>query len=90
LQDAAIAVGLGGAGLAAPPARADDAPEQSSPSGGGWHKFSKKIAGYVETGHGGPETCGMCHYFLDPDQCVIVEGPVNPRHGWCNYGATTG
>jgi hypothetical protein len=31
----------------------------------------------------------MCHFFLDPDQCVIVEGPVSPR-GWCNYGATTG
>jgi hypothetical protein len=64
-------------------ARADDTPVQS-------RKFTKKVAGYVEVGHGQPEICGMCHYFLDPDQCVIVEGPVNPRHGWCNYGATTG
>jgi hypothetical protein len=55
----------------------------------GWHKFSKKVAGYVERGRGAPEACGMCHYFLDPNQCVIVEGPINPK-GWCNYGATTG
>ena len=53
-------------------------------------KFSKQIAGYVERSQHGPETCGMCHYFIDPDQCVIVEGPVNPSIGWCNYGATTG
>ena len=55
-----------------------------------WHKFSKQIAGYVDRGKRGPETCGMCHFFLDPDQCVLVEGPVNPATGWCNYGATTG
>jgi hypothetical protein len=63
---------------------------QSQQSDPVWHKFSKQIAGYVEHGRGGPETCGMCHYFLDPDQCVLVEGPVNPATGWCNYGVTTG
>jgi len=41
-------------------------------------------------GKRGPETCGLCHYFLDPDECVLVEGPVNAATGWCNYGATTG
>jgi hypothetical protein len=76
--------------LAARPARADDATAQSAPTGSGWHKFSKQVAGYVETGHGEPEICGMCHYFFDPNQCVIVEGPIDPRHGWCNYSATTG
>jgi hypothetical protein len=55
-----------------------------------WQKFSKQLAGYVEHSHGGPQSCGLCHYFIDPDQCVIVEGPVNPTTGWCNYGATTG
>jgi hypothetical protein len=48
------------------------------------------VAGYVDRGKRGPETCGFCHYFIDPDQCVIVEGPVNAATGWCDYGATTG
>ncbi len=61
---------------------------QEPPSG--WHKFSKQVAGYVDRGRRGPETCGFCHYFIDPDQCVIVEGPVSAATGWCNYGATTG
>ena len=56
----------------------------------GWQKFSKQVAGYVDHGKRGPETCGFCHYFIDPDQCVIVEGPVSAATGWCNYGATTG
>lgn len=90
MRDVAMAVYLGCIRLAVRPARADNATAQSAPAGSSWHKFSKQVAGYVEAGHGEPEICGMCHYFLDPDQCVIVEGPVNPRHGWCNYGATTG
>jgi hypothetical protein len=74
---------------------ADDVPPPTTTaphpnSGTTWHKFSKQVAGYVDRGKRGPETCGMCHYFLDPDQCVLVEGPVNPATGWCNYGATTG
>ena len=79
LQFAAVAAG-GGRPLAV----------QAQSTGGASHKFSKQVAGYVERSQHGPETCGMCHYFLDPDQCVIVEGPVNPAIGWCNYGATTG
>jgi|SRR6516162_3011613 hypothetical protein len=88
LQVVALAASGGGV-------RADDAvpaasatPNQST--GTSWHKFSKQVAGYVDRGKRGPETCGLCHYFIDPDQCVIVEGPVNPVSGWCNYGATTG
>ena len=83
LRSAALAAGCC---TLAPAARADDAP---APATGGWHKFSKKVSGYRDRDTGGPESCGMCHYFLDPDQCVIVEGPISPR-GWCNYGATTG
>ena len=64
-------------------------PSRQQPSTG-WHKFSKQIAGYIDRGKRGPETCGFCHYFIDPDQCVIVEGPVSGATGWCNYGATTG
>src|SRR5215472_8759944 len=52
-----------------------------------WHKFSKQVAGYVDRGKRGPETCGYCHYFIDPYQCVIVEGSVSAATGWCNYGA---
>ena len=77
-------------------ALADDVPPPATApldpkTGTTWHKFSKQIAGYTDNrGKHGPETCGMCHYFLDPDQCVLVEGPINPITGWCNYGATTG
>ena len=81
LRRAALAAAHGDV---APAVRADD-----TPASGGWHKFSKQVAGYRDRDTGGPESCGMCHYFLDPDQCVIVEGPISPR-GWCNYGATTG
>jgi hypothetical protein len=72
--------------VAAGHAQADDA-SQPAPA---WHKFSKQVAGYIDRGKRGPETCGYCHYFIDPDQCVIVEGPVSAATGWCNYGATTG
>jgi hypothetical protein len=89
LRGVALAAGVGGAVLPLAAARADDPSSPAAPAGSGWHKFSKKVAGYVDRDRGGPESCGMCHYFLDPDQCVIVEGPISPR-GWCNYGATTG
>lgn len=64
-------------------------PSDQQPSTG-WRKFSKRVSGYIDRGKRGPETCGLCHYFIDPDQCVIVEGPVSAATGWCNYGATTG
>jgi hypothetical protein len=64
--------------------------DNSAPPAASSHKFSKQVAGYVDRGKRGPETCGFCHYFIDPDQCVIVEGPVSAATGWCNYGATTG
>jgi hypothetical protein len=64
--------------------------DNTAPQAAGWHKFSKQVAGYIDRGKRGPETCGFCHYFIDPDQCVIVEGPVSGATGWCNYGATTG
>jgi hypothetical protein len=54
-----------------------------------WTKFSKEVAGYFERGRDDIETCKMCHNFLDPNECVIVEGYISPT-GWCNYGNTTG
>jgi hypothetical protein len=80
--------------LAANRVLADEMPPVAKPSdqqpSSGWHKFSKQVAGYIDRGKRGPETCGFCHYFIDPDQCVIVEGPVSGATCWCNYGATTG
>jgi hypothetical protein len=29
----------------------------------------------------GPQ-CNTCAYFMAPDQCAVIEGPVWP-HGWC-------
>ena len=75
--------------LADDTARPATTPTDQKPAADG-HKFSKQVAGYVDRGKRGPETCGFCHYFIDPDQCVIVEGPVSGATGWCNYGATTG
>jgi hypothetical protein len=87
LLQALLLAASGGARADRPPETASGEAEKAGPAP---HKFSKQVAGYTDRGHGGPETCGMCHYFLDPDQCVLVEGPVNPVSGWCNYGVTTG
>ena len=54
-----------------------------------WQKFSKEVAGYVERGKRGPETCMMCQSFIDPNSCILVAGDISPT-GWCNYGSTTG
>ena len=49
-------------------------------------KASKRLAGYVEKVPFAAQTCVLCHYFIDPDDCMIVEGPVSPT-GYCNYYA---
>jgi hypothetical protein len=61
-----------GAALAACPARAE------------WRKMSKKEAGYIEKAKSAAQICAQCLYFIDPNDCVIVQGPVSP-HGWCTY-----
>ena len=60
-------------GLANGPARSQSFP-----------KSTKLQAGYVD--HAEPELrlCGACLFFLDPDDCSIVEGPIDPM-GSCDY-----
>lgn len=41
---------------------------------------SKEVAGYIEKA---PTHCGNCEYFLGPDQCKHVQGPVD-ANGCCN------
>ena len=49
-----------------------------------WKKSSKEAAGYIERDRPAAQECGSCHFFLDPDECIIVEGPVSPW-GYCNF-----
>lgn len=47
-------------------------------------KGSKESAGYIQKSEPSPQDCSTCHSFIDPDECVLVEGPVSPL-GWCNW-----
>jgi hypothetical protein len=47
-------------------------------------KASKKVAGYIDRDHPAAQMCVKCGFYLDPNDCVVVEGPVSPW-GWCNY-----
>ena len=49
-------------------------------------KASKKVAGYIEKTDASAQNCSQCHFYLDPFDCMIVEGPVSPW-GYCNYFA---
>jgi hypothetical protein len=55
-----------------------------SPARADWRKMTKKEAGYVEKAKSAAQICAQCLYFIDPNDCVIVQGPVSP-HGWCTY-----
>jgi hypothetical protein len=68
-------LGAAAAGVAAQAAIA--APDQSL-------KASKKTAGYIDRDHPATQMCMKCGYYIDPLDCVVVEGPVSPW-GWCNY-----
>jgi hypothetical protein len=48
------------------------------------YKMSKKQAGYVVRDKNATQTCAQCLYFIAPNDCVIVQGPVSPN-GWCTY-----
>jgi hypothetical protein len=48
------------------------------------YKVTKKQAGYVLRDKGATQTCAQCLYFISPDDCVLVQGPVSPE-GWCTY-----
>jgi hypothetical protein len=49
-----------------------------------WRKMTRKEAGYVEKKKSAAQTCAQCFYYIDPNDCVIVQGPVSPN-GWCTY-----
>jgi hypothetical protein len=73
-------VGLSALGVAAGigTARAQQAPKIT--------KAKKQLVGYVEKTPFATQSCVQCHFFIDPDDCEIVEGPVSPT-GYCNYYA---
>jgi hypothetical protein len=48
-------------------------------------KATKKQAGYIPRGKGG-QSCSTCGYFSEPNNCVLVQGPVSAT-GWCSYYA---
>jgi hypothetical protein len=49
-------------------------------------KASKKLAGYINKPGMSAQNCAQCHFYLDPFDCMIVQGPVSPW-GYCNYYA---
>jgi len=44
-------------------------------------KAKKQMVQYQEKPKG-PQDCGNCLQFIAPNQCKLVEGPINPK-GWC-------
>jgi anaerobic selenocysteine-containing dehydrogenase len=51
-------------------------------------KIAKAMLMYQDTPKDGNH-CGICAQFEPPDQCKIVEGPINPN-GWCAAFAPKG
>ena len=47
-------------------------------------KMTKKQAGYIDRKKKAAQMCAQCLYFIEPNDCVIVQGPVSPT-GWCTY-----
>lgn len=47
-------------------------------------KMTKKQAGYVLRTKHASQTCAQCLYFIAPNDCVLVQGPISPD-GWCTY-----
>jgi hypothetical protein len=69
---------LAGAGSACLALSSGPARSQSFP------KSTKLQAGYVDEAKPELRLCGACVFFLEPDDCSIVEGPINPM-GSCDY-----
>jgi len=47
-------------------------------------KATKKQAGYIVRSKPAEQMCAQCLYFIAPNDCVVVQGPISPL-GWCNY-----
>lgn len=60
--------------------------QQKRPAAKSSMKASKKLAGYIDKPDFSAQNCAQCHFFVDPFDCLIVEGPVSPW-GYCNYFA---
>lgn len=78
---------LSGAGclaLAAGVARAQSQTQTQTQAPASFPKSTQNQAGYLD--HAQPELrlCGACNFFLNPDECQIVEGPIN-AYGSCDY-----
>ena len=58
-------------------------PEEKKPSS--W-KVSQESVRYIDKGPtgGGAQVCMTCHYYIDPIECLVVEGYVSPL-GWCDF-----
>lgn len=50
------------------------------------HKFkmTQESVHYYDKGVPGSQICAGCHYYIDPTECIVVEGYVSP-YGWCDY-----
>ena len=75
-----LSCGLALSSLAGPATSRADEPIKS-----GW-KVSQEAAKYIDKGPlgGGAQICANCHYFIDPYECLVIEGYVSPQ-GWCDY-----
>jgi hypothetical protein len=72
--------------LSALAATGAQAQQKRQPAAKGSIKASKKVAGYIDKPDVSAQNCAQCHFYLDPFDCMIVEGPVSPW-GYCNYFA---
>src|SRR5215469_8077517 len=48
------------------------------------YKMTKKQSGYIVKDKPATQMCAQCFYFISPNDCVIVQGPISPL-GWCIY-----
>ena len=48
------------------------------------YKMPQEAVHYIDKGVPGSQICAGCHYYIDPTECLVVEGYVSP-YGWCDY-----
>ncbi len=48
------------------------------------YKMTPESVHYFDKGVPGSQICAGCHYYIDPTECLVVEGYVSP-YGWCDY-----
>jgi hypothetical protein len=81
LRQAATAVGvLGAAAAAASGSVVAQAPPAGAPAQPA-RKQTKQEATYQDQPNG-PQQCGLCVHFRPPNDCEVIQGPVQ-ANGWC-------